>query len=127
MLEAGEDPLYVARRLVRCASEDIGLADNTALPLAMAAYNACEKIGMPECDTILAHLVVHLAETKKSVRSYKAYNLVKQTIRQKPGYPVPMHIRNAPTKLMKVKKKIYDVCIMALFIHVQYYIEFGLR
>jgi hypothetical protein len=68
----------------------------------MAAYNACEKIGMPECDTILAHLVVHLAETKKSVRSYKAYNLVKSTIRNEPGYPVPMHIRNAPTKLMKV-------------------------
>ncbi|KAG2213172.1 hypothetical protein INT47_011321, partial [Mucor saturninus] len=101
MLEAGEDPLYVARRLVRCASEDIGLADNTALPLAMATYQACEKIGMPECDTILAHLVVHLAETKKSVRSYKAYNLVKQTIQQKPQYPVPMHIRNAPTKLME--------------------------
>lgn len=102
MLEAGEDPLYIARRLVRCASEDIGLADNTALTLAMSAYHACEKIGMPECDTILAHLVVHLAETGKSVRSYKAYNLVKQTIRQNPGYPVPKHIRNAPTKLMKV-------------------------
>ncbi|KAI8379318.1 putative AAA family ATPase [Radiomyces spectabilis] len=101
MLEAGEDPLYIARRLVRCASEDIGLADNTALPLAMAAYNACEKIGMPECDTILAHLVVHLAETKKSVRSYKAYNLVKSVIRQEPNYPVPLHIRNAPTTLMK--------------------------
>ncbi|KAL9546382.1 hypothetical protein MBANPS3_006699 [Mucor bainieri] len=101
MLVAGEDPLYIARRLVRCASEDIGLADNTALPLAMAAYTACEKIGMPECDTILAHLVVHLAETKKSVRSYKAYNLVKETIKNNPAYPVPMHIRNAPTRLMK--------------------------
>lgn len=101
MLEAGEDPLYIARRLVRCASEDIGLADNTALTLAMSAYNACEKIGMPECDTILAHLVVHLAQTKKSVKSYKAYNLVKQTISQKPAYPVPLHIRNAPTRLMK--------------------------
>ncbi|CEG64264.1 Putative ATPase [Rhizopus microsporus] len=101
MLEAGEDPLYVARRLIRCASEDIGLADNSALPLAVAAYQACERIGMPECDTILAHLVVHLAETKKSVRTYKAYNLVKETIRQKPAYPVPLHIRNAPTKLMK--------------------------
>lgn len=109
MLEAGEDPLYVARRLVRCASEDIGLADNTALPLAMAAYHACEKIGMPECDTILAHLVVHLAETKKSVRSYKAYNLVKQTIRQKPAYPVPMHIRNAPTRLMKVRLRSFFI------------------
>lgn len=68
----------------------------------MSAYNACEKIGMPECDTILAHLVVHLAQTKKSVKSYKAYNLVKQTISQKPAYPVPLHIRNAPTRLMKV-------------------------
>lgn len=116
MLEAGEDPLYIARRLVRCASEDIGLADNTALPLAMSAYHACEKIGMPECDTILAHLVVHLAETKKSVRSYKAYNLVKQTIRQNPGYPVPMHIRNAPTKLMKVCLSLLDYCnYMILF------------
>ncbi|KAI8144045.1 DNA polymerase III, clamp loader complex, gamma/delta/delta subunit [Fennellomyces sp. T-0311] len=101
MLEAGEDPLYVARRLVRCASEDIGLADNAALPLAISAYQACEKIGMPECDTILAHLVTYLAETKKSVRTYKAYNLVKETIRQQPNYPVPLHIRNAPTKLMK--------------------------
>ncbi|KAG1053670.1 hypothetical protein G6F43_004272 [Rhizopus delemar] len=101
MLEAGEDPLYIARRLVRCASEDIGLADNTALPLAMSAYHACEKIGMPECDTILAHVVVHLAETKKSVRSYKAYKAVKETIKQRPAYPVPLHIRNAPTRLMK--------------------------
>ena len=67
----------------------------------MSAYNACEKIGMPECDTILAHLVVYLAETKKSVRSYKAYNLVKKTIQDNPGYSVPMHIRNAPTKMMK--------------------------
>ncbi|KAI9498181.1 DNA polymerase III, clamp loader complex, gamma/delta/delta subunit [Zychaea mexicana] len=101
MLEAGEDPLYVARRLVRCASEDIGLADNAALPLAVSAYQACEKIGMPECDTILAHLVTYLAETKKSVRTYKAYNMAKATVRQQPNYPVPLHIRNAPTKLMK--------------------------
>ncbi|KAF7731277.1 Werner helicase interacting protein 1 [Apophysomyces ossiformis] len=101
MLEAGEDPLYVARRLIRCASEDIGLADNAALPLAMSAYHACEKIGMPECDTVLAHLVTYLAETKKSVRTYKAYNLVKEVIRQEPNHPVPMHIRNAHTRLMK--------------------------
>ncbi|CDS08882.1 hypothetical protein LRAMOSA10243 [Lichtheimia ramosa] len=101
MLEAGEDPLYIARRMVRMASEDIGLADNAALPLAMSAYHACEKIGMPECDTILAHVATYLAETKKSVRTYKAYNKVKEVIRQQPNYPVPMHIRNAPTKLMK--------------------------
>ncbi|KAJ8655039.1 hypothetical protein O0I10_009246 [Lichtheimia ornata] len=101
MLEAGEDPLYVARRMVRMASEDIGMADSAALPLAMSAYHACEKIGMPECDTILAHVATYLAETKKSVRTYKAYNKVKEVIRQQPNYPVPMHIRNAPTKLMK--------------------------
>ncbi|CAO3674038.1 unnamed protein product [Umbelopsis ramanniana] len=101
MLQGGEDPLYIARRLVRAASEDIGLADNTALPLAVSAYQACERIGMPECDTILAHLVVHLAETKKSVRVYKAYNKVKEVIAKEPNLPVPMHIRNAPTKLMK--------------------------
>ncbi|KAI8644291.1 DNA polymerase III, clamp loader complex, gamma/delta/delta subunit [Parasitella parasitica] len=124
MLVAGEDPLYIARRLVRCASEDIGLADNTALPLAMAAYNACEKIGMPECDTILAHLVVHLAETKKSVRSYKAYNLVKQTIRDSPAFTVPLHIRNAPTNLMKV---VYIRCmIFHVYLSIMLGIEFGI-
>ncbi|KAI9271504.1 DNA polymerase III, clamp loader complex, gamma/delta/delta subunit [Phascolomyces articulosus] len=101
MLEAGEDPLYVARRLVRCASEDIGLADNSALPLAVSTYQACERIGMPECDTILAHLVTYLAEAKKSVRTYKAYKLAKETVQSQPNYPVPLHIRNAPTKLMK--------------------------
>ncbi|KAI8979901.1 DNA polymerase III, clamp loader complex, gamma/delta/delta subunit [Pilobolus umbonatus] len=101
MLEAGEDPLYIARRLVRCASEDIGLADINALTLAMSTYHACERIGMPECDTILAELVVYLAETKKSVRSYKAYKRVKALIRDEPAYPVPLHIRNAPTTLMK--------------------------
>ncbi|KAI9280941.1 DNA polymerase III, clamp loader complex, gamma/delta/delta subunit [Umbelopsis sp. AD052] len=106
MLQGGEDPLYIARRLVRAASEDIGLADNTALTLAVSAYQACERIGMPECDTILAHLVVHLAETKKSVRTYKAYNKVKEVIANEPNLPVPMHIRNAPTKLMKVQSSL---------------------
>ncbi|KAI7866890.1 DNA polymerase III, clamp loader complex, gamma/delta/delta subunit [Spinellus fusiger] len=101
MLEAGEDPLYVARRLIRMASEDIGLADNAALGLAVSAYQACEKIGMPECDTVLAHTVTYLAEAKKSVRTYKAYNLVKQTLQNEPNYSVPFHIRNAPTQLMK--------------------------
>lgn len=89
----------------------------------MSAYNACEKIGMPECDTILAHLVVHLAETKKSIRSYKAYNLVKETIRQNPGYPVPMHIRNAPTHLMKVNN--IHFILTCLLTH-KYKIEFRL-
>ncbi|KAI8092978.1 DNA polymerase III, clamp loader complex, gamma/delta/delta subunit [Halteromyces radiatus] len=101
MLEAGEDPLYIARRLVRCASEDIGLADNSALPLAVAGYQACERIGLPECNVILAQVVVYLAETKKSVRVYKAYKKVKEVIASEPNHPVPLHIRNAPTKLMK--------------------------
>ncbi|KAJ2963661.1 hypothetical protein NQZ79_g1390 [Umbelopsis isabellina] len=101
MLQGGEDPLYVARRLVRAASEDIGLADNTALPLAMAAYQACERLGMPECDVNLAHAVVYLAEARKSIRVYKAYGKVKSTIANEPNLPVPLHIRNAPTKLMK--------------------------
>jgi len=65
MLEGGEDPLYVARRMVVCASEDIGLADNQALPLALAAYQSCQVIGMPECDIILAHCAVYLAEGMK--------------------------------------------------------------
>ncbi|ORZ18895.1 ATPase WRNIP1 [Absidia repens] len=101
MLEAGEDPLYVARRLVRMASEDIGLADNAALPLAVAAHTSVEKIGRPECDVMLAQVVVYLAETKKSIRVYKAYNKVKEVIKSEPSHPVPMHIRNAPTSLMK--------------------------
>ncbi|SAM09442.1 hypothetical protein [Absidia glauca] len=101
MMEAGEDPLYIARRLVRMASEDIGLADNAALPLAVAAYTSVEKLGRPECDTALAQTVVYLAETKKSVRVYKAYGKVKQVIKSEPSHPVPLHIRNAPTRLMK--------------------------
>ncbi|KAI8067929.1 DNA polymerase III, clamp loader complex, gamma/delta/delta subunit, partial [Gongronella butleri] len=101
MVEAGEDPLYIARRLVRLASEDIGLADNNALTQAVSTYHACEKIGYPECNVILAHLVVYLAETKKSVRVYKAYKRVQETIAKEPAFPVPLHIRNAPTRLMK--------------------------
>ncbi|KAM3588646.1 DNA-dependent ATPase mgs1 [Umbelopsis sp. WA50703] len=101
MLQGGEDPLYVARRLVRAASEDIGLADNTALPLAVAAYQACERLGMPECEVNLAQIVVYLAEARKSIRVYKAYSKVKSAIANEPNLPVPLHIRNAPTKLMK--------------------------
>ncbi|CAJ0846644.1 6578_t:CDS:10 [Entrophospora sp. SA101] len=96
MLTAGEDPLYIARRLIVFASEDVGLADNSALPLAISTYQACQFIGMPECEINLAHCVVYLAEAKKSIRSYKAYKLVKEY-----AYPVPLHIRNAPTGLMK--------------------------
>ncbi|RIB23377.1 DNA polymerase III, clamp loader complex, gamma/delta/delta subunit [Gigaspora rosea] len=101
MLIAGEDPLYIARRLIVFASEDVGLADNNALPLATATYQACQFIGMPECEINLAHCVTYLAETQKSVRTYKAYGLVKQTVQNEYTYPVPLHLRNAPTKLMK--------------------------
>lgn len=101
MLTAGEDPLYIARRLVVVASEDVGLADNHALPLAMATYQACQVIGMPECRINLAHCVAYLAEAPKSTRSYKAYNRA-EALASKPPLPgVPLQVRNAPTKLMK--------------------------
>ncbi|CAO3638239.1 unnamed protein product [Cunninghamella blakesleeana] len=101
MLESGEDPLYIGRRMIRMASEDIGLADNSALPLAVAAYHGVEKVGMPEAGVILGQAAVYLAETKKSVRVYKAYNKIKDIIKEEPNHPVPLHIRNAPTTLMK--------------------------
>jgi putative ATPase len=101
MLEAGEDPLYVARRLVRFASEDIGLADPNALVQSVAAYQACHFIGMPECNVILAQSVAYLAKAPKSNALYNAYGMVQQDIRDLPNEPVPLHIRNAPTKLMK--------------------------
>jgi putative ATPase len=101
MLEAGEEPLYVARRLVRFASEDIGLADPQALVQAVAAYQACHMIGMPECNVILAQCVAYLAKAPKSNALYEAYSQVQQDIRDLPNEPVPLHIRNAPTKLMK--------------------------
>ncbi|XP_029381421.1 ATPase WRNIP1 [Echeneis naucrates] len=103
MLEGGEDPLYVARRLVRFASEDVGMADPFALPQAVSAFQACHFIGMPECEVILAQCVVYLARAPKSVDIYKAYGNVKACLRNHKGPlpPVPLHLRNAPTKLMK--------------------------
>lgn len=101
MLEAGEDPLFVARRLVRFASEDVGLANSFALPQVIAAYQACQFIGMPECELALAQAVVYLAKSKKSNALYVGYGLVKDDIRDLPNDPVPLHLRNAPTKLMK--------------------------
>ncbi len=101
MLEAGEDPLYVARRLVRFASEDIGLANSRALEQAVAAYNACHFIGLPECNVILAQAVVYMAKCKKSNELYTAYNAAAKDVRDYGNLPVPLHIRNAPTKLMK--------------------------
>ncbi|XP_040442678.1 ATPase WRNIP1 [Falco naumanni] len=103
MLEGGEDPLYVARRLVRFASEDIGLADPLALTQAVAAYQGCHFIGMPECEVILAQCVVYFARAPKSIEVYRAYSNVKECLRMHTGPlpPVPLHLRNAPTRLMK--------------------------
>ena len=101
MLEGGEDPLYVARRLVRFASEDIGLADAGALPQAVAAYQACHFIGMPECNVILAQCVAYLAKAPKSNALYVAYDAARRDVHESPNDPVPLHIRNAPTALMK--------------------------
>ncbi|MFA6254868.1 MAG: replication-associated recombination protein A [Patescibacteria group bacterium] len=101
MLEAGEDPLYVARRLVRMAVEDIGLADPKALEQAVACYQGCHFIGMPECNIILAQCVVYMARAKKSVEVYQAYGRVQEDVKNTMDEPVPLHLRNAPTKLMK--------------------------
>ena len=101
MLEAGEDPLYVARRVTRFASEDIGLADPRALEIAVAAYQACHFIGMPECSVHLTQAVVYMAMAPKSNALYMAYESAKKDALTQLSEPVPMVIRNAPTKLMK--------------------------
>jgi len=101
MLEAGEDPLYVARRLVRFASEDIGMADPRALVQANAAFSAAHQLGLPECDVCLAQAVVYLARAPKSNSLYAAYGRVKKDLADAPNEPVPPHLRNAPTALMK--------------------------
>lgn len=101
MLESGEDPLYVARRLVRFSSEDIGLADSRALELAVATYQACHFIGMPECSVNLTELVVYLALAPKSNAAYLAYEAAKKDAQETQAEPVPLQIRNAPTQLMK--------------------------
>ncbi|TXT13470.1 hypothetical protein VHUM_00837 [Vanrija humicola] len=101
MITGGEDPLYICRRLVVMASEDIGLADPHALPLAMATYQACQVIGLPECRINLAHLVAYLAEAPKSTRSYEAYKRAESLATNPPLPPVPLQVRNAPTRLMK--------------------------
>lgn len=103
MLQSGEDPRYIARRLVVVASEDVGLADNSMLPLATATYDACERIGMPECRINLAHCVTALSLSKKSTRAYRGLKEAESVLRE-PGMaalPIPKHIRNAPTRLMK--------------------------
>ena len=101
MLEAGEDPLYVARRLIRFASEDIGLADSRALEIALAAYQACHFLGMPECNIHLAHAVIYLSLAPRSNAVYRAYESAKRDALTMLDEPVPLVIRNAPTGLMK--------------------------
>ena len=101
MVEAGEDPLYIARRLVRFASEDIGNADPAALPLAVAARDAVHFIGMPEGNTALAQAVIYLATAPKSNAVYAAYNRAAADAHGDAAEPVPLHLRNAPTRLMK--------------------------
>lgn len=101
MLEAGEDPLYVARRLIRFASEDVGLADHQALPLAVSAYQACHFIGMPECSVNLAQVVVYLSMAPKSNALYAGYGMASKDAQRMLYEPVPLQIRNGVTQLMK--------------------------
>lgn len=101
MLEAGEDPLYLARRMLRFASEDIGNADFRALLIANAVFEACDKVGMPECNVFIAQLAIYLARAPKDNSAYVAYSLAKKDAFETLNQPVPLHLRNAPTKLMK--------------------------
>ncbi len=101
MVEAGEDPLFIARRMVVFASEDIGLAQPTALVVANAVFRACETIGYPECGINLAHGVAYLCQCKKDRSSYNAYQAALSDVKDLGNLPVPLKIRNAPTKLMK--------------------------
>jgi putative ATPase len=103
MLQSGEDPLYIARRMIVIASEDVGLADNSMLSLATSTYTAAEKIGMPECRIAMAHCTVALCLAPKSTRAYRGLNNAYAALKE-PGVaslPIPIHLRNAPTKLMK--------------------------
>ncbi len=101
MLLSGEDPRYVTRRLIRFASEDIGLADPNALVQAIAAHDAAQMIGMPECSVNIAQCVAYLSKAPKSNALYTAWQSISDDIQNLPNEPVPIHLRNAPTKLMK--------------------------
>ncbi|KAL1983050.1 hypothetical protein VTN96DRAFT_533 [Rasamsonia emersonii] len=103
MIQSGEDPLFIARRLIVVASEDIGLADNSMLTLAVSTHSAVEKIGLPEARINLAHATVAMALAKKSTRSYRGLNNVFAALEEPgvAGLPIPYHLRNAPTRLMK--------------------------
>lgn len=101
MIEGGEDPLYIARRIVRFASEDIGMADSKALEIAINAYDACRYLGYPECNVHLTHAVTYCALAPKSNALYVAYNKASNDAKKTSHIGVPLHLRNAPTKLMK--------------------------
>ena len=101
MLEGGEDPLYIARRVLRFATEDVGLADPRAMEVGVAAYQACHFIGVPECNVHLAEAVVYMSLASKSNAMEMATQEAKAVIEKEPDAPVPLHIRNAPTRLMK--------------------------
>ena len=101
MLDGGEEPLYIARRLVRFASEDVGMADSNALQVAIAVFQACHFLGMPECDVHLAHAVVYLSMAPKSNALYQACENCKADMKELPAEPVPLQICNAPTSFMK--------------------------
>ena len=101
MVEAGEDPKFIARRMVIFASEDVGMGQPTALVVANEVFRAVEIIGYPECAINLAHGVVYLATAKKDRRAYDGLRSAQADVQQHGNLPIPMHIRNAPTKLMK--------------------------
>jgi putative ATPase len=101
MIESGEDPKFIARRMVIFASEDVGIANPTALVVANAVFRAVETVGLPECGINLAHGVVHLSQCKKDKSAYEGYMEALEDARKFGNLPVPLVIRNAPTKLMK--------------------------
>jgi len=101
MVDGGVDPRYITRRLIRMASEDIGLADPRALRMALDAADTYERLGSPEGELTLAQCVIYLAMAPKSNAAYKAYKAVRAWVKQDTTRPVPLHLRNAPTKLMK--------------------------
>jgi len=101
MLDGGCDPLYIARRVVRMASEDIGNADPRALGLSLDAWQVQERLGSPEGELALAQAIIYLASAPKSNAVYTAYNAVRAEVQASPSYEVPLHLRNAPTQLMK--------------------------
>ena len=101
MLDGGCDPLYIARRVVRMASEDIGNADPRGLEVAMNAWQAYERLGSPEGELVIAQAITYLASAPKSNAVYNAYNQARALVKSSPSFDVPMHLRNAPTELMK--------------------------